>query len=510
MLGLRALRGERPVCRPDGGLVKRSSFRFCTIFVVGAVVFAAVAAVSVPPCLRGEVLATCRCGAGKLELVFVLDATGSMGPVIGTVKAQAEKIIEILESQTEDLKVGTVAFRTREDPEMPEPAVCPLTSDRRAFAEWLKGVKAKGGGLEATTDGLGIALRGMKWSKGARKVVILIGDEAPPENEVELFYDLASEAKSRGIILHTITASGTAWLYYLNVLRNRDPAAASALISKYGSMENLKQSFRLPVFEEAARRGGGRAAGSSDMREILMLVLALALGTAEDDAPPELPAVAVRGEEPPRAPARGRTRMGYVSYRGEWRTPRHFAGLLRHLSSIIRIDLDEEPEVVRLDSPSLWRYPLLFMSGHGPVELSEAERRGLRRYAESGGLLWADACCGRKAFDEGFRRQMKKVFPEGALERLPLDHPLFGIGYRIDRVRYAAAHRKGPFHSGEPHVEAIRLGPREGKARRIAVLYTPHSLGAGWKTYPYGPPCLAEDADALRLSENIVLFAMSR
>ena len=78
-----------------------------------------------------RVHATCRCGAGDLELVFVLDATGSMGPVIGTVKAQAERIIEILESQVESLRVGGVAFRTRDDPEMPQPSVQNLTSDRK-------------------------------------------------------------------------------------------------------------------------------------------------------------------------------------------------------------------------------------------------------------------------------------------------------------------------------------------------------------------------------------------
>jgi len=86
---------------------------------------------SVSPCLRGEVHATCRCGAGDLELVFILDATGSMGPVIGTVKAQAERIIEILEGQVEKLRVGAVAFRTRLDPEMGEPVFHDLTADRR-------------------------------------------------------------------------------------------------------------------------------------------------------------------------------------------------------------------------------------------------------------------------------------------------------------------------------------------------------------------------------------------
>lgn len=74
----------------------------------------------------------------------------------------------------------------------------------------------------------------------------------------------------------------------------------------------------------------------------------------------------------------------------------------------------------------------------------------------------------------------------------------------IDEVRFTNGHRRAQYVKRAPHVEAISVDGRE------AVLYTPHSLGAGWKTYPYGSPCMMHDDDALRLSENIVLYAFSR
>jgi hypothetical protein len=55
--------------------------------------------------------------------------------------------------------------------------------------------------------------------------------------------------------------------------------------------------------------------------------------------------------------------------------------------------------------------------------------------------------------------------------------------------------------------------PRGQVARhrgRTAVVYTRESLGAGWKTYDLGVPCMMHDDDALALSVNILLYAFMR
>ncbi|MHC4506024.1 MAG: DUF4159 domain-containing protein, partial [Planctomycetota bacterium] len=317
--------------------------------------------------------------------------------------------------------------------------------------------------------------------------------------------DLASEATSRGIVVNTITASKTAWIYYMGWLRNADEAAAVRLYDRYGSEAKLNSSFRLPMFESVAKAGGGRAVGTDDTREIVKWLLAFALGTEDDPTPPDIPPPSgPSGSKVPRQKAHGRARIGRVRYQGEWRTPRAFDGIVRHLSSIVRIDLDEEPAVVSLADKNLWRHPLLYLSGHGPVSLTPAERKGLKAYVEGGGTLWADGCCGKSLFERTLKTELARVFPGRPMKRLAPSHPLFEIGHVIVKVRYNSAHRKLPYRTKPPHVEAITIAGRE------AVLYTPHSLGGGWKTYEYGLPCMMHDDDALRLSENIVLFAFSR
>jgi hypothetical protein len=469
------------------------------------VLFATALAAAAVALVGGQIRATCRCGAGDLELVFVLDATGSMGPVIGTVKAQAERIVEILESQVESLRVGAVAFRTRDDSEMPQPATIDLTADRAKLVAWLRTLKAQAGGEEAVGDALAAALDQMSWTAKARKVIVLVGDEAPAGAAGRALVDLAVRALSRSIVVHTITQSDTAWLYYFNWMRNVDPPGAQALVERYGSMDNLKNTFRLPLFEQMAAAAGGRAVGTADTREIVKWLLAFALGYGDEAAPPELPQPAPPAPKADPLPRHdGRTRLGWVRYGGDWKSPRSFDGLVRHLGSLVRIDLDERPAIVSLADAELWRYPLLYLSGHGPVELTASERAGLKAYVELGGVLWADNCCGKPLFETTLLDQLARALPGIDLAPLGRSHALFDIGHVIDGVRLAVAHRSGEFVTREATVRATV------SAAGGAVIYTPHGLGAGWKTYDAGACCLMHDDDALRLSENIVLFALSR
>ncbi len=60
----------------------------------------------------------------------------------------------------------------------------------------------------------------------------------------------------------------------------------------------------------------------------------------------------------------------------------------------------------------LLQAPIVYFNGHEAPEFDEAGRGLLRDYVEQGGFILADACCGREAFDRGFRALMEKVFPE--------------------------------------------------------------------------------------------------
>ena len=46
--------------------------------------------------------------------------------------------------------------------------------------------------------------------------------------------------------------------------------------------------------------------------------------------------------------------------------------------------------IVSLASDDLFRFPLVFLTGHLPVRFTEAERANVKRFADRGGMLFVD------------------------------------------------------------------------------------------------------------------------
>ncbi len=146
----------------------------------------------------------------RVDLVFVLDTTGSMG---GFIDAAKEKIWSIATTMAgaqpaPEIRVGLVAYRDRGDEYVTQ--VFDLTSDLDSMYAHLMDFKADGGGdgPEAVNQGLHDAIERISWNPQAStyKVVFLVGD-APPHMDYQddMKYPVAlARAKQRGIVVNTI------------------------------------------------------------------------------------------------------------------------------------------------------------------------------------------------------------------------------------------------------------------------------------------------------------------
>lgn len=120
----------------------------------------------------------------KLDLVFALDCTGSMGAYIDAAKDNVEAIVTRLVStsgQKYDLRFGLVAYRDHPPEESSFVTTSfPFTQQPRAMRGVLAKLRARGGGdaPEAVAAALQAALDA-EWRADATKVVILIGDQPP-------------------------------------------------------------------------------------------------------------------------------------------------------------------------------------------------------------------------------------------------------------------------------------------------------------------------------------------
>jgi Ca-activated chloride channel family protein len=170
-------------------------------------------------------------GIGELDLVFLVDETGSMGAYIDEVKRRLLEIIEALKAAPlcRSLRMGLVGYRDHppQDYSFASRAV-PLTDDIEAIRRGVMEMAASGGGdgPESVTDGLFDVVR-LNWRPRAARVVVWVGD-APPhgvEPNGDQFpngcpcghhwFTQAESCREMGIAIHAVGCLPALTQYYV-------------------------------------------------------------------------------------------------------------------------------------------------------------------------------------------------------------------------------------------------------------------------------------------------------
>lgn len=167
-------------------------------------------------------------------------------------------------------------------------------------------------------------------------------------------------------------------------------------------------------------------------------------------------------------------------------------------ASTRRIDL-------KITDGALFSHPFLYMAGKEEFEpLSEVELEILRRYLTFGGFLLVDDSAGYSghSFDKSARREIKRLFPERELRRLPSSHSVFRSFYLIKGI--------GGRRIISPFLEGVDLDDR------TPIIYCRNDLGGAWEkdylgnwAYECVPGREAQRQDALKMGVNIVLYSLT-
>ena len=148
-----------------------------------------------------------------LDVLFLLDSTGSMADEIDRIKDTLLSIsarITDLPSQP-DLRFGMVSYRDRGDDYITR--VFDFDADAGRFSDTIRSVEAHGGGdePESLNEALHVALNAPEWRWGdAIRLVFLLAD-APPHLDYPQDYDYAEEmvqARKRAIKIFSVASSG--------------------------------------------------------------------------------------------------------------------------------------------------------------------------------------------------------------------------------------------------------------------------------------------------------------
>ena len=180
---------------------------------------------------------------------------------------------------------------------------------------------------------------------------------------------------------------------------------------------------------------------------------------------------------------------------GDWyANPTSLPNLIRFCNQNIGTTIKSKPATVTPDSPDLFSYPFVHLTGHGNVVFSKSDVVNLQNYLNAGGFLHIDDNYG---MDEFIRKEIKKLFPNQALQELPATHPLFQKPF--------------PFPNGIPKIhEHDNKRPQAFGIfvdSRLVLLYTYEvDLGDGWEDAEVNNDPVDVRTKALKMGANILNY----
>ncbi len=183
---------------------------------------------------------------------------------------------------------------------------------------------------------------------------------------------------------------------------------------------------------------------------------------------------------------------------GDWYTgPTSMPNLLQQAAERLKLPTQPDNIAVSVSDPELFRYPMLFLTGHGQVRFSDFEINVLLNYLDNGGFLWANDSYG---LDRFIRREVRRLYPDREFELLPSDHAIFNMVYE--------------FKDGLPKIHEHDNKPPAAYAifdkGRMKILYTYESdIGDGLEDagiHKVDTPEIREKA--MKMALNILAYVM--
>jgi hypothetical protein len=207
-----------------------------------------------------------------LDVVLVIDGTGSMRFVIDDVKARMKSLVLAIHRLVPAARIGVVQFGGGGERIVIEP----FTLSPSQLATFLTAIKAENGGewQEDTLAAVKAAVEQMVWRPGAKKVIVLVGDTPPmTEDEAEILH-LIEKFHGEDGTFNTVDVTAEEHerfareLYYS--IHHRYP---SAIASPWEFDEQTQHSY-----QEMAKIGGGEWSSLTKDPGVNQQVLILAFG----------------------------------------------------------------------------------------------------------------------------------------------------------------------------------------------------------------------------------------
>jgi hypothetical protein len=190
---------------------------------------------------------------------------------------------------------------------------------------------------------------------------------------------------------------------------------------------------------------------------------------------------------------------------GDWDSaPLVPANVIDSVARYTSIEVAPTGVIVSLSARDVFRYPLLYLTGHLPVRFTSAERTNVAEFVRRGGFLFVDDHNHDidGAFHKTATEEIKRAV--GPLVELPNDHSLYRAFFQFADGPPTTSHELNGWGDNLVHKHlygVIRAG-------RLGVLYSNKDYSSEWGYHPDNKRFLA--VDNTKFAVNIVVYALTR
>jgi hypothetical protein len=169
----------------------------------------------------------------------------------------------------------------------------------------------------------------------------------------------------------------------------------------------------------------------------------------------------------------------------------------------------DEVNVISLEDPELFKYPLAYIIEVGWWTLTDAGAAALRTYIEKGGFVIVDdfKMLGWRGNDTGgwepFERNMNRVFPGVKFFDMDMSHPIFHAFFEIRTLDV-------PQYYDPPPAIFRAIYENNDPTRRILVMINYNTdISEFWEWSDTGLKPIDESTEAYKLGVNYIIYGMT-
>jgi hypothetical protein len=171
------------------------------------------------------------------------------------------------------------------------------------------------------------------------------------------------------------------------------------------------------------------------------------------------------------------------------------------LSEVTLINIERMSyKIVELADDEIFKYPFVYLSEPGEMELTPEEDENFRQYVDRGGFIMIDDFDGRAQL-ENLLRNLRRVFPDREVFRLTIDHEIFHVYFDIDALQVIS-----PYNVG---ADAVFWGMNNKDGRLAIIMCHNNDVGTFWGDIDLASRPLKPSIESLRLGIDFALYALT-